>query len=92
MHVCVCVCVCVLCECMCMHVRVGTSMVQMGMSYDAYDFLDKCFVRDHSQRPNAARLLKHPFVDNQIQVSFYCLCMCRAGRQASRQAGRQAGG
>lgn len=31
-------------------------------SQDAYDFLDKCFCRDASQRPTASTLLKHPFL------------------------------
>ena len=43
--------------------------VQPKMSKDAYHFLDLCFIRDFRKRPNAARLLKHPFVDNMVRVS-----------------------
>ena len=45
------------------------SILQDNLSQHAYSFLDKCFVRDFRKRPNAARLLTHPFVDNEIQAS-----------------------
>lgn len=36
--------------------------VKLG-SKDAHDFLDLCFRRDVNERPTAAELLKHPFLD-----------------------------
>jgi len=39
------------------------------ISEEAKDFLQRCFVRDPSQRPDATTLLTHPFVLNTVPIS-----------------------
>lgn len=42
----------------------GPPLIPSTLSPEAQDFLRLCFDRDPKQRPNATRLLKHPFVVN----------------------------